>query len=166
MRDVIAGEWSSDHRVHPLAVEITASQGRRETGGRYTRPDITAVEVRSYRYLPSKTLEIITFEVKPQVVLDVTCVYEALAHRAAATMSYVLLHVPQPNLPQAELDAIEAAAASQGIGMIVAGSPSHYETWETRVKAIRQEPEPQRLDDFIHTQLSEKARDLILRAIR
>jgi hypothetical protein len=44
MRRVIAGEWAKDKRFDPLAVEITAQQGRRETGGRFTRPDIVDVQ--------------------------------------------------------------------------------------------------------------------------
>jgi hypothetical protein len=162
MRNVIAGEWAKDKRMEPLAVEITAQQGRRETGGRFTRPDIVALEVRRFRYfLPRKVLEVITFEVKASYALDVTSVYEALAHRGAATRSYVLAHVPDPTSRQVEIDLIEQAARDHGIGLIVAEDPSSYASWETRFDAMRVEPDPARLDDFIHTQLSDRTKDRI-----
>jgi hypothetical protein len=165
MRAVIAGEWARDMRLEPLAVEITAFQGRRETGGRFTRPDIVAVEVRTFRYLPGKTLEVITFEVKPSYAIDVTCVYEALAHRGAATRSYVVLHVPNPASYQAELDVIERAAVDHGIGLIVAENPASYAEWETRADAVRVQPDPARLEDFIHRQLSDTTKNLIKQQI-
>jgi len=64
MRSVLAGDWAKDHRTDPLAVEITALQGRRSTGGTWSRPDITSVEVRTFAYVPGKHLEVVTFEVK------------------------------------------------------------------------------------------------------
>jgi len=64
MRAVIQADWAKDERFDFLAVEITAQQGRRQTGGRFSRPDIVAVEVRIPRYLPTKSLEVVTFELK------------------------------------------------------------------------------------------------------
>src|SRR3954452_16295149 len=64
MRRVIASDWAKDHRREPLAVEITALQGRRSTGGIWSRPDIVSVEVRTFAYVPGKYLEVTTFEIK------------------------------------------------------------------------------------------------------
>jgi hypothetical protein len=44
--------WAKERQIEPLAVEITAAQGRKATGGRWTRPDLVSVAVRTYRYLP------------------------------------------------------------------------------------------------------------------
>lgn len=62
MQRVIAGDWAKDHRSDPLAVEVTALQGRRDTGGVWSRPDIVTVEVRTFAYVPGKHLELTTFE--------------------------------------------------------------------------------------------------------
>jgi hypothetical protein len=35
---------------------------QRLTGGRWTRPDLVSVAVRTYRYLPGKHMEVVTFE--------------------------------------------------------------------------------------------------------
>lgn len=168
MRDVIAGEWARDHRASPNAVEITAQQGRRDTGGIWSRPDIVSVEVRTFEYVPGKHIELVTFEVKPSTALTVQAVYEALAHRRAATRSYVLLHVPTAaeNELEGALVGIAEVARSHGIGVITAADPADYSTWEERESAVRIEPDPERLNGFIGTQLSEQARSRIARALR
>ena len=82
--------WARERQIEPLAVEITAAQGRKATGGRWTRPDLISVAVRTYRYLPGKYMEVVTFEVKPSDAVTVTAVYEALAHLRSATHAYVI----------------------------------------------------------------------------
>jgi hypothetical protein len=168
MRRVIASEWSKDHRRDPLAVEITALQGRRATGGLWSRPDIVAVEVRTFPYVPGKYLEVSTFEVKASNAINVQAVYEALAHRRAATHSYVLLHVPSSQAESLERDISEVCevARSHGIGVVVTADPNDYQTWEEREEARRIEADPDKLNSFVTAQLSEAAKDLILRRLR
>ncbi|WP_447002483.1 hypothetical protein ACRAKI_22485 [Saccharothrix isguenensis] len=168
MRHVIATAWAQDHRRDPLAVEITALQGRRATGGVWSRPDIVSVEVRTFAYVPGKYLEVATFEVKAANAINVQAVYEALAHRRSATHSYVLLHVPADHashLEDAVADVAEAARA-HGIGVITAADPNNYDTWEDREEARRVEPDPERLNTFVATQLNSSTRDLISRRLR
>jgi hypothetical protein len=168
MRGVIAGEWARDHRANPLAVEITAQQGRRPTGGIWSRPDIVSVEVRTFAHVPGKHIELVTFEVKPSNGVSVQAVYEALAHRRAATRSYVLVHVPleqEHDLESVVADVAEVAR-SHGIGLVTANDPSDYQTWEERETAERIEPDPERLDSFISTQLNERARQRIITSVR
>jgi molybdopterin converting factor small subunit len=128
MQLVIGAEWAKDHRAKPLAVEVTAQQGRRATGI-WARPDIVSVEVRTFAHMPSKYIEVITFEVKPSDGISVQAVYEALAHRRAATRSDVLLHVPaerRDELETAVADISEVARA-HGIGVVTAEDPGDYE---------------------------------------
>jgi hypothetical protein len=168
MRRVIATAWAKDHRRDPLAVEVTALQGRRATGGMWSRPDIVSVEVRTFAYVPGKYLEVATFEVKAANAINVQAVYEALAHRRAATHSYVLLHVPAEQADQLE-DAVAdvaEAARGHGIGVITAADPDDYDTWEDREEARRVEPDPERLNSFVATQLGDATRDLISRRLR
>lgn len=61
----------------------TARAGRRETGGRWSRPDLTLVTVERYKWLrPQHRLRVMTCELKLGTQLDVSAVHEALAHRA------------------------------------------------------------------------------------
>ncbi|MEV6489944.1 hypothetical protein AB0M20_15175, partial [Actinoplanes sp. NPDC051633] len=112
MRAVIAGEWARDHRVEPLAVEVTALQGSRLTGGVWSRPDIVSVEVRTFAFVPGKHLEVVSFEVKAAHSINVQAVYEALAHRRSATRSYVLLHVPPDRAADLEAAVVDVANAA------------------------------------------------------
>ncbi|OLB82734.1 MAG: hypothetical protein AUI14_00070 [Actinobacteria bacterium 13_2_20CM_2_71_6] len=168
VREVIAGSWARDRGITALIVEITAQQGRRPTGGTWTRPDLVGVEVRTFDYVPGKRLEVITFEVKAANAIDVRAVYEALAHRAAATRSYLILHVPvdEAGRWEASVARVAEAARHQGIGVLTVGDPGDYQTWRQREEAIRVEPEPERLNEFIATQLSPKTRALISRSLR
>jgi hypothetical protein len=54
MRRVIETSWAKDHKTDPIAVVVTAAQGRRQTGGRWTKPDIVSVAVKTFHYLPGK----------------------------------------------------------------------------------------------------------------
>lgn len=165
---VLKGDWAKDRRASPLAIEITALQGRRATGGTWSRPDIVSVEIKTYAFVPGKFLEIITFEVKPADAINVQAVYESLAHRRSATHSYVVLHVPTSEATQlAELiEDVRAVARSHGIGVIVVGEPDDYNTWEELEEAHRFEPDPDRLEQFITTQLSDRTKTKIARALR
>jgi len=163
---VLMGDWQSDKGFDYLAVEDASRAGRRNTGGKWTRPDLVGIEVQVFTYLPVKTLSVHTFEVKPADMIDVTAVYEALAHRRAATHSYVLLHVPNSENPPAALEAVINEARRHGIGVVVFSEPSDYATWDERVVADRVEPEPAALDEFIRVQVPEAAKARIEKAVR
>lgn len=168
MLSVIDGDWAQDRRSSPVGVEITARQGRRATGGTWSRPDLLMIKIKTYEIVPGKYLEVTTFEVEPVGAIDVQAVYEALAHRRSATHSYVLLHVP----PERESELSERikdlgiVARSHGIGVVVAGKPDDYSTWEEVEEAQRVEPDPERFDRFVATQVSEKLRRKVARAPR
>jgi hypothetical protein len=95
MAEVIRTRWASEHRFDSLIVEITAAQGARPTGGKWTRPDITAATIKTYPYVPGRHFDVITFEIKPTDAVDVTAIYEALGHRRAASRAYALVHIPE-----------------------------------------------------------------------
>lgn len=73
----IEKKWINKFGIDDVLVEDTHARGGKKTGGKFTRPDITAAGIRKYRYLP-KRLEILTFEVKPSDSVDVIGV-EAIA---------------------------------------------------------------------------------------
>lgn len=168
MAAVIGRDWARDRRANLLSVDITALQGRRSTGGTWSRPDIVTVEIKTYAYVPGKYLEVITFEVKSTDSVDVQAVYESLAHRRAATHAYVLLHVPPLAATSLEevIEDLRTVARSHGVGVITASDPGNYDTWEELEEAVRVDPSPDRLDQFIGTQLPERTRSKIARGLR
>jgi hypothetical protein len=59
-------------RATPRRGTLRAERGSKVTGGRWTRPDLVSVALRTYRYLPGKYLEVVTFEVKAADAITVT----------------------------------------------------------------------------------------------
>jgi hypothetical protein len=161
---VLRNEWAKHNRFRECIVEVTAHQGKKDTGGTWTRPDIVVAAMRVFPHVMGKFFDVITFEVKLQQGINVTAVYEALAHRRAATKSYVWIYTPRKEgeKPNEELEEklarIEAEASRHGIGMIVAQDLSKIATWDERVVAERVEPDPAALNDFIAQQISATAR--------
>jgi len=165
---VVEQKWVLDKRVESAIVRITAVQGRRPTGGKWTRPDITVATLSTYPYVPGRHFDVVTFEVKTSGAIDVTAVYEALAHLRCATRSYVLVHVPDNRVDDLEEDVIEVCseAKKHGIGVITVGDPTEYETWNERVEAIRSEPDPRKLNDFLAKQLTHDQLERVVRWFR
>ena len=159
--------WAKERQIEPLAVEVTASQGSKATGGRWTRPDLVSVAVRTYRYLPGKYMEVVTFEVKPRDAITVTAVYEALAHLRSATHAYVIFHVPDDDTESVKqtIDEARHIGRAHGVGIITMGNPKAWDTWDELEEARRVEPDPERLDEFINLQLNHDAHDRIARAL-
>ena len=167
MLEVIQQRWIKDQPFDQVLAERTDRGGRRKDGV-WTRPDITVASMTSYTYVPGRFFDVITFEIKHYSGLNVTCVYEALAHRRAATRSYVIAYIPDNRYESLEdtLGDVNDEAKKHGVGFIVAGDPADYDTWEIWEESIREQPDPARLNEFIRAQLQEGSRDQIVRWFR
>lgn len=154
---VLRSEWAKDFAIEEYFVQVTAKQGRRETGGTWTRPDIILVSVTTYQFLLGKFVDVVTFELKDKDNFNITAIYEALAHRRAGTRAYVLARLPpsiRKDLDEA-IEDISEEAKRHGVGLIIAGDIERYDTWDFVVQGERREPDPAELDDFIERQVSE-----------
>lgn len=157
---VLREEWSHDKRFRNSIVEVTAKQGRRDTGGTWTRPDIVVAALRVFAHVPNKFFDLITFELKPLDGIDVSGVFEALAHRRAATQAYLWLHVPNASdYDTDKLARIGEEARRYGVGLIVGSDAADYSSWDRQIEAIRVDPDPELLNTFIAQQLSSIAKD-------
>ncbi|EON32878.1 hypothetical protein GTC6_10976 [Gordonia terrae C-6] len=167
IRETLQSEWAENRGFHSFVVEETAFQGRRKTGGPWTRPDLVAIGTKTFKHVPHQQFEVVTFEVKPMAQLNAIAVFEALAHRRASTHAYVL--VEHRNMLAAayakRLTALKQAARDHGVGVIVFDDPGDYETWDEVVVAQRSETAPELLNDFIETQVSQPGQEAIERAI-
>ena len=160
----LRSDWIPDHQIQDFVIYQTAHQGRRDTGGKWTRPDITLASSNTYTYVPGRPVEIRTFEIKAHDGLDVTAVYEALAHRRAAHYAYVFVHVPDARRIELEsvLERLVGDAQEHGIGFVVIGDVANYDTWDIEVDARRSNPNPADLDAFIRTQTSNEFKEKVL----
>jgi len=100
LKDWLVEEWGED--VEPgdfFEVLVTGTPKRKQrTGGKWSRPDVTLVQVNSYDYLPQPVLEVTTFEVKkfPDAE-DIRSVYETASHSRRTHFSYLVAEVPSPD---------------------------------------------------------------------
>lgn len=165
---VVESTWFRVRRFNDSVAELTANQGRRATGGRWSRPDIIAAGIRVLPYVPTKALELVTFEIKPYTALDVMAVYEALAHRRAAHRANVLVYMPEKVRQRLEedLEIVRLEAENHGIGLIVAAKPDAYDEWEELAEAVFTAPDPVRMNDLIATQVSQKFREKFVTWLR
>ncbi len=161
----LGSSWTTDRNPElAMAVHNTAHSGSRRTGGKWSRPDAVALWVRQFTYVPGDFLEVSTFEVKPFNNIDVLAVYEAIAHRRAATHAYVAIHVPA-HLSKAlrnRIKEVRSVAAAHGVGLVRFADPADYSTWKNVLDAERFDPDPERLDSFISQQLPRKTKASIL----
>lgn len=137
----------------------TAQQGKRNTGGKWSRPDITFVTFKKYRFIPLPTLEVVTFELKTDLnSMNIACVYEALAQQRSAHKAYVVLVSGNATIDEirSKADDISEECGKHGLGLILIDDMRKHETWEIVLDAQRNEPDPENLNSFISTQLGQK----------
>jgi len=114
--------------------------------------------------LPERVFELFSFEVKAVNDISIKGVMEALAHREAATKSYVIYHTAGQDFaafPEAER--IEELAARHGIGVYAAREIADFNQWAEVVTATRASPDPETIDTFLRRTLSEEAKTKLRR---
>ena len=162
--ETLRSAWVAEHGIQDYVIDLTASQGGRVTGGKWSRPDITLANSNEYKYVPGRFVELRTFEIKTHEGLDVTAVYEALSHRRAAHFAYVLAYVPECERGALKfvLQRLIGDAEEYGVGVTTLADPHDYRTWRVEVEARRATPDPADMDAFIRAQAGDEFQDKIL----
>jgi hypothetical protein len=156
--------WSRDEGYDSRITRKTALAGSRNTGGKWTRPDICVVAIQKFKFLRDPVFDVISFEVKPVWQITVEGVFEALAHRQYATRAYAVFHTSSKNFDlQPETTRIIALAEQHGVGIILADNPASYDSWVERVKARRWAPDPADLNEFIQRVFPSSDHDEIIK---
>jgi hypothetical protein len=159
--------WAKDVNLTWFKIEKTAHQGRKQTGGKWTRPDFAIVAVNTYRYFPGRFLEVISFEVKPNVEDALAGVFECAAHSVYANRSYLAVNLEDDaDTESEEFARIERECERFGLGLITFGDPRDKESYEVVVDADRRTPDPSEVDKFIASQLKENTQELVSKQIR
>ena len=146
----------------------TAHAGSKNTGGKWTRPDVALVAVHSYPFLPNKHLEVTTFEIKKSIGEALEGVFEALAHSAFAHRTYLAVKV-EGTIPKDQTDSwtrVREECDRLAIGLIKFSNPNEYETFEFISEATSDEPELFKVNDFILKQIPEKEKETIREWVR
>lgn len=156
--------WAKEANLTMSWVEKTAHQGRKPTGGKWTRPDFAIVAVNTYRYFPGKFLEVISFEVKPDLQEALAGVFECAAHSVYANRSFLAVYVPnEADKESEEYARIERECERFGLGLVIFNEPAEKDSYEVTVDAAHRTPDPVEVDKFIASQLTQKTQELILK---
>lgn len=166
---VIRNAWVKSANYDEYLIEKTAEKGRASTGGKWSRPDISVLAVKSFQYLPGRQFDIVTFEIKPEQQISVEGVFEALSHQQFASKSYVIFHFPTLSEnglfveEQTHGERIVGTARKHGIGIIVATQIDDWESWDELVPAERHTPDPEQANRFIATCFSALTKEKIIK---
>lgn len=148
-------KWAEDQGWTDHFVEEIAHQGRRNTGGSWTRPDFVVVGVQKYEYTPGVVRDVETFEVK-QANCGIDAVFETAAHSRCATKSYLAIQKEDGRPGEDDLARIEYECQRFGLGLILFLEPDLPDEWEYSVEPTRKEPDPEYLEQFVSNQIKSK----------
>lgn len=163
----LKGYWAPREDLREPLVEIIANQGRRPTGGMWTRPDLVVIGICAYPFVPGKNLDLSTFEVKKSLEEGIAGVYEAAAHSAFAHRSFLVIHLEDRSIEHDELYCrIVNECERFGLGLITLNDPSNFTTYRTVIDANLRSPNTALMNRFIGTQISESARQKLLTMLR
>jgi hypothetical protein len=146
----IQKDWVEVYDINDYVSEVSAHKGRKITGGKWTRPDVTLVSVGNYPFIPGKSVEVITFEIKPADAYGVEGVYEAASHSAFANKSYLALHMAENQSDTEDfLERLEKEAVRFGVGLVTFEDPTKWDTFEVIVEAQHKIPSPRDTNEFL-----------------
>ncbi|MFH2055113.1 MAG: hypothetical protein ABIJ61_04075 [bacterium] len=162
-RKAIDDYWIQDNKLvpHMCIVEKIASGGKKGTG-KWTKPDVVVVSVQSYQYVPAKFVEVISFEIKPAGVLDVSGVFETASHSKYAHRSYLAIHMPNGPTDDEKMQRLLEECERFGIGFMYFKNPGDWATYETKIEPRRQNPAPPDVNDFITFNISRAGQNKIV----
>jgi hypothetical protein len=112
--------------------------------------------VRIFPFLPGKSLEVITFEVKPLNYFGVDGVFEAAAFSVFAQRSYLAVQVPENLGDSEDFDRLLRECKRFGIGLMTFVQPDNWETFEEVLIPEHRPPDPAETNAFISTQIAEE----------
>jgi len=166
VRKTIIDSWVKNYEIDDFVCQETANQGGRNTGGKWTRPDITLVAVRVYPFVPGKSIEVISFEIKPWNYLGVDGVFETASHSAFAHRSYLMIHAPGTVDESEAFGRLQREAERFGVGLVTFEDPTDWDSYNIRLEGDHRVPDPASMCQFISEQLTKDNQGKIQRMIR
>lgn len=141
-----------------FVIENTSSQGRKNTGGAWTRPDFAIAHIRSFEYFPSKTLEVTTFEIKKNIHDSVIGVYEAISHRSFANKSYLVSLLKDGDRDLEFFQRISNECTRNNVGWLISYDGIEY---TEEVEAEYHSADFVTVENFINKQFSEQSKQIL-----
>lgn len=163
---VVKEFWVKDNDIDEYLIANTSNQGKKKTGGRWTRPDVTLISIKNYQYVYGKIMEIVTFEIKPEDNYGVESVFETASQSVFAHKSFLCIHLSSGKPETEEFDRIIRQCDLFGVGLIVFEKPDDWETYETVVDPKRKDPDPYEVNSFIKQQIPEKNKEELSKKLK
>ena len=145
----LTSSWADVDSGFARALDTSGATGRQRSSGQWSRPDVTAVQVFRYPFLPDITVEVSSYEIKRAVDgLKLESIFEAAAHgRWAHRASLVIEDAGsgRESLSDRYLDDVRRF----NLGLyIVRLSGSEMEVDEVEPPGL-QSPEPDQVNDLL-----------------
>ena len=149
------------------------SKGGAQGEGRLTRPDFALATVRRWRFDPSATLDVYSFEVKNRAGSSAAAVYEALAH--GRYVNYPYLICPSSRFDECLNSALKSTCERVGVGLlqfdIHVPRQKEYSVTNVslRVPAERRATDPAETEKFLISRFNEENKqrlEQLARAVR
>ncbi len=162
------GSSFEDQELAFARAKVTATgRGRLRSSGRWSRPDVTAVQVSRYEWLPDIAVEVSSYEIKrAEDAVKLESVYEAAAHgRWAHRASLVLEQLADESVDPSILD--EVRRFRLGLYVMRRRSGDGFDTREVVKPPLTQESQPEDVNDLLDYFVQEPSamRQEYLRAI-
>ncbi|RUX73389.1 hypothetical protein EN925_00850 [Mesorhizobium sp. M7A.F.Ca.US.006.04.2.1] len=167
--DQILAHWTEQPGFTHVFGAVTAGQGRRQTGGRWSRPDLVICTVSDWLFSSRSEGDVRTIEIKRFEALDVLAVYEAVSHKSKAHYAYLLIvNVPDEldDDQKGDLEAVLAVAGKHGIGVIAARRAEDWSTWVFELDATRSDADHQSINQMLLDQVPPEVRDRFRTTLR
>lgn len=165
----IEAHWISQLGYTKVFCAKTALQGRRATGGKWSRPDVILCTISDWIFSSRHEGEVRTIEIKRFEALDVLAVYEALSHKSRSHYAYLLIvNFPRdPNSDEKSLfDNVLAVAGKNGIGVITAVDSNDWSTWTFELSPAKSDADNQSIHQLLMDQFPPEKRDQFRTALR
>ncbi|MBP7241187.1 hypothetical protein [Amaricoccus sp.] len=165
----IEAHWNDQLGYTKVFCAKTALQGRRTTGGKWSRPDIILCTISDWIFSSRHEGEVRTIEVKRFETLDVLAVYEALSHKSRSHYAYLMI-VNFPSALNSDekslFDNVLAVAGKNGIGVITAVDSSNWSTWSFELSPAKSDADNQSIHQLLMDQFPAERRDQFRTALR
>lgn len=158
--------WTKENIYDNYLIEMTANQGKKKTGGKWTRPDLTLLSVKSYQYVIGRIMDVITFEIKPSDNYGIESVFETASQSIFSHKSYLCIHTPLGRPMTEDFERIELLCENFGIGLLIFEQPDNWDTFDVIIEPKRKEPDPFEVNSFIKRQLCDKTKEKLSSLIR
>lgn len=158
-------------RLGSTSTHIQATHNKK-LSGKWSTPDFTVLCTHKFLYVPTKRLDIVTVEVKhASCNLNVSSVYEALAHTRASSYGILFIYIAPTDMQQLDsissiIEDIKVECVRFGIGLVTSDYPCDVTSWMYLIPAKEQSPDHRRIDEFIKVAFDKDVRDAITKDMR